>query len=586
MEFVKQKENEKEEINTSSNQNIIKNLPNDDEDDTKYINELFKRIKVNAKIVEYNEFGLPKDTDPEILQYVTNKEFQEGVDIFIPAPKDNLKDMRRYDTDIKEENMNEEYKELDAEMMSSDDEYYNNKNKENKNEKKENEIIENKINEKEKENEEEKEKEKEIKIIEEGNIEDNFILIANNGELPIEFLSEKELKEREELEKKNNLEKKNLETNNQHSYKYITKEEDEYITKKLEENEIKKHKKKVTFVTNDEFNDAINELLNTKKGKELNKNNTINGLKKSYEDEEDYEDYELEDDEDIPEEIKREIEKVEKLEKENMKNKIKFNNKIENKEEEIEEKNEKNEKDKFIEDLKLFKPNIKIEYVTDKPDPFDKKKKNIQNKEDKKNNKIYIKSKTKQYEIDKKNGNLSDESFTKEELEEMTHDKEFVEKTVEMFNNKENEEYDEKIINEDIEKNYIHEPLSQIRKNINQIEGKINYLPKEIKEVRKEKIKKNKINNNEKNDNKNDINIINNNNNKEKNEDIKGDFNGIDDEKKKNKLRKQALKAERREKRKEKKELKQAFKNEKKLQQHQIAETNKTIRYGLSIKDL
>ena len=75
------------------------------------------------------------------------------------------------------------------------------------------------------------------------------ILIANNGELPIEFLSEKELKEREELEKKNNLEKKNLETNNQHSYKYITKEEDEYITKKLEENEKKKHKKKVTFVT-------------------------------------------------------------------------------------------------------------------------------------------------------------------------------------------------------------------------------------------------------------------------------------------------------------------------------------------------
>ena len=581
MEFIEQKENEKEEINTSSNQNIIKNLPNDNEDDTKYINELFKRIKVNAKIVEYNEFGLPKDTDPEILQYVTNKEFQEGVDIFIPAPKDNLKDMRRFDTDIKEENMNEEYKELDAEMTSSDDEYYNNNNKENKNEKKEKEIIDNNNNEKENENE----KEKEIKIIEEGNIEDNFILIANNGELPIEFLSEKELQEKEELENKNNPENKN-----QHSYKFITKEEEEYILRKLEEDDKKKHKKKVTFVTKSEFNDAINELLNTKKGKELNKNNTINGLKKSYEDEGEYEEYELDDDENIPEEIKREIEKVEKLEKENMKNKMKLNNnKLENKEEEyeeIEEKNEKNEKDKLIEDLKLFKPNIKIEYVTDKPDPFDKKKKNNQNKEDKKNNKIYTKSKTKQYEIDKKNGNLSDESFTKEELEEMTLDKEFVEKTVEMFNNKENEEYDEKIINEDIEKNYIHEPHSQIRKNINQIEGKINYLPKEIKEVRKEKIKKNKINNNEKNDNKNDINIINNNNNKEKNEDIKGDFNGIDDEKKKNKLRKQALKAERREKRKEKKELKQAFKNEKKLQQHQIAETNKTIRYGLSIKDL
>ena len=43
--------------------------------------------------------------------------------------------------------------------------------------------------------------------------------LANIGELPIDFLSEKELQEREELEKKNNLEKKNLETNNQHSYK-------------------------------------------------------------------------------------------------------------------------------------------------------------------------------------------------------------------------------------------------------------------------------------------------------------------------------------------------------------------------------
>ena len=182
MEFVKQKENEKEEINTSSNQNIIKNLPNDNEDDTKYINELFKRIKVNAKIVEYNEFGLPKDTDPEILQYVTNKEFQEGVDIFIPAPKDNLKDMRRFDTDIKEENMNEEYKELDAEMMSSDDEYYNNKNKDNKNEKKEKEIIDNNNNEEKNENE----KEKEIKIIEEGNIEDNhYYLFISFIILPI-----------------------------------------------------------------------------------------------------------------------------------------------------------------------------------------------------------------------------------------------------------------------------------------------------------------------------------------------------------------------------------------------------------------
>ncbi len=239
------------------------------------------------------------------------------------------------------------------------------------------------------------------------------------------------------------------------------------------------------------------------------------------------------------------------------------------------------EEEEEEEDEKNYKPNIKIEYVNkeDEPDPFEKEKKIRKKEKNKKNGK---KSRTKQYQLDKKNGELSDESFTKEDLDQITQDKKNIEKTIELLVNKNDEEDDEKVINEDIEKNYIYEPQNQKRKNINQIEGKINYLPKEVKEVRKEKIKKNK---NEKkineDNNNNDINDKKNNN-----EDIKDDFNGKDDEKKKNKLRKQALKAERREKRKEKKELKQAFKNEKKIQQHQIAEANKTVRYGLSIKDL
>ena len=77
-------------------------------EDEEKVNEIFKKLKVNAKMVEYNEFGLKKDTDPELLKFVTNKEFVEGVDIFVPAPRDNNdKIIKDYDTDMKEENMNE-----------------------------------------------------------------------------------------------------------------------------------------------------------------------------------------------------------------------------------------------------------------------------------------------------------------------------------------------------------------------------------------------------------------------------------------------------------------------------------------------
>ena len=83
-------------------------------EDEEKVKEIFKNLKVNAKIVEYNELGLKKDTDPEILKLVTNKEFIEGVDIFVPAPKDNEgKIIEEYDNDMNEENMNEEYKELE-----------------------------------------------------------------------------------------------------------------------------------------------------------------------------------------------------------------------------------------------------------------------------------------------------------------------------------------------------------------------------------------------------------------------------------------------------------------------------------------
>jgi len=50
--------------------------------------------------------------------------------------------------------------------------------------------------------------------------------------------------------------------------------------------------------------------------------------------------------------------------------------------------------------------------------------------------------------------------------------------------------------------------------------------------------------------------------------------------------RKKLLKMERKERRAEKKKLKNAFKEEKVSQQRQIAQANKIVRYGLSVKDI
>ena len=38
-------------------------------EDEEKVKEIFKNLKVNAKIVEYNELGLKKDTDPELLKF-------------------------------------------------------------------------------------------------------------------------------------------------------------------------------------------------------------------------------------------------------------------------------------------------------------------------------------------------------------------------------------------------------------------------------------------------------------------------------------------------------------------------------------
>ena len=276
-------------------------------EDEEKVKEIFKNLKINAKIVEYNELGLKKDTDPELLKLVTDKEFIEGVDIFVPAPKDNNgKIIKEYDNDMNEENMNEEYKELEKELQSDDeDEKIIKSAKEEEKEKKEEEINTSSKEENLTEN-------KNIEI--KGDLEDDFVLLANEGELPVELITEQE---KENSEKNNNQNKNSQDDNKKDNefsnfnsgkstYKYITKEEIEYVQKKflLDENDENiSGKKKGNFIGKKEFNDAINEILNSKKDqKDKNKIETVMGLKKSILDEEEFEEYELsEEDEDLKE---------------------------------------------------------------------------------------------------------------------------------------------------------------------------------------------------------------------------------------------------------------------------------------------
>ena len=547
-------------------------------EDEEKVKEIFKNLKVNAKIVEYNELGLKKDTDPELLKLVTDKEFIEGVDIFVPAPKDNDgKIIEEYDNDMNEENMNEEYKELEKELKSDDEEDKKNKKEEksDEKEKKEEEISTSSKTETLTEN-------KNIEL--KGDLEDDFVLLANGGELPVELITEQE---KENLEKNNNKintneikqnnEFTNFDAGNKNTYKYITKEEIEYVQKKflMEDNEENvSGKKKGNFIGKKEFNDAINEILNSKKGKnDKNKVETVMGLKKSILDEDEFEEYELsEEDEELlnnnsNKEKEKEKNNVNKnLDNKNLKNII-SNKKEENYDEEEEEEEEEKEEG--------FTPNIKIEYVSreDEPAPFDKDDKI---KKKRKNKKEFKKSRTKQYEQMKANGELSDEGFDKEKLDELLHDEEFIKKTNELIDSNIDEEKNIIEVDKEIETKYNLEP--KVQKDITQTSDKIVNLPKTIKQEKKEKNFSKKSKADEEEENKEEDKKICNNNfdNKEGKKETKED----------KALRKKLLKMERKERRAEKKKLKNAFKEEKVSQQRQIAQANKIVRYGLSVKDI
>ena len=598
----------KQKITDIEKDKLLNDLKNNKIDLTKIedeekVNEIFKKLKINAKMVEYNELGVKKDTDPELLKFITDKEFVEGVDIFVPAPRDNSgKIIKEYDNDMKEENMNEEFKELENELKS-DSENENDANNKNKNEEDKKDKNENKTEDidtsskKDTINEEIDTSSKKGKINEDvddnidknkkieitGDLEDDFVLLANGGELPFELLTEKEIKDEE---KKNEKSKDNfLPQDGKPSYKYITPEEVEYVRKKfLEVDDENKNKtqKKGNFISKKEFNDAINEILNAKKGKTDNKKETVMGLKKSVLDEDEYEEYELSEEEEEIDEKKEKDDKIPKeIEKDNnkkfdnkkLKNIINFKNE-DKKEEDDEDEDEEEEEEDDEED---FKPNIKIEYVSkaDEPDPFDKDREKIKRKQ--KNKKEMKKSKTKQYEQLKAMGELSDESFDREQLNEMIHEDDIVEKTKEMLENNEEIEKNDKEINQEIESKYIFEP--KVKKDITQVTDKVVNLPKSVKEERRERDYKNNKKNEKEEDEKED-------NKKDTNNNINVNHSRRDETKEEKKLRQKLVKMERKEKRAEKKKLKKAFKEEKVTQQKQIAQANKIVRYGLSVKDI
>ena len=545
-------------------------------EDEEKVKEIFKNLKVNAKIIEYNDLGLKKDTDPELLKLVTDKEFIEGVDIFVPAPKDNDgKVIEEYDNDMNEENMNEEYKELEKELKSDDEDDKKIKKEENQDnkEKKEEEIS---TSTKEEKLDEKIDEKKDIEI--QGDLEDDFVLLANGGELPVELISEQE---KENLEKKKKEEIKqnndfNISGNNK-SYKYITQEEIDYVEKKflLDDNEENKGgKKKGNFIGKKEFNDAINEILNSKKGKnDKNQIERVMGLKKSILDEEEFEEYELsEEDEELIDTNENKDKEKDKITKNQNIDSKKLKDIISNKKDEKEDKFEEDEEEE--EEEEEYKPNIKIEYVSreDEPAPFDKDNKL---KKKRKNKKEFKKSRTKQYEQLKANGELSDESFDREKLDELLHDEEYVQKTKELIDTNIEEEKNVKEVDKEIETKYNLEP--KIQKDITQTTDKIVNLPKTIKQEKKEKLHIKKEKEEEPKEEKEDNKKINNiDNEKDRKKETKED----------KALRKKLLKMERKERRAEKKKLKNAFKEEKVTQQRQIAQANKIVRYGLSVKDI
>lgn len=468
----------KDKKKETKKEGVVTNINQDPEE--KKIEDLLKKAKIAADITEYNKFGLKKDINPEVLEYVTDKAFVEGVDIFIPASGTIPIDHNRFDIDIPVEKMDENYKEVYEAMKSEDEEEAGEE------------------------------------------LEDNFILLANEGVLPIELDMKKE--EDDSSKDKHVEEFVITETKNKKtpSYKYITKEEQEMLDKQFantyneyysDVNEGKSDKAKNTNAKS-MMEDAINELTGGKKRHA--------GLTKKFEDEEEFEDYEYDEEGDMEadymEDEEGEFEEFEEEEKE------------------LEENVGKDEENK----IEYCENNFKIEYV----DKNEEKK-------------------TKKGKM-KKNANL--EEFTVRDLDKLIHNHDLVSKTMQLFEGQDHDGKD----NEEEEGLPIFYPKKRL--NITSVHGRIGNLPKTIGLLPS---KKKTVN--EKASNEEGV-IMSSNRPLFTNTD--------QETKEEKNLRKKLLKEEKKEKRKQKKDLKAAFKAEKCKQMKQIANTNQVIRFGLSVRDV
>lgn len=112
------------------------------------IDFLYEMFNLNgASTKEFNEFGLRADIDKEVLQYCSKAEFNPDTDEYIPPIFENLTCNRVF-KDYEREELPEEYRDV-YDLLDKDDDDYD-------------------------------------KINDDEGLPDNFVILANNGELPIQ----------------------------------------------------------------------------------------------------------------------------------------------------------------------------------------------------------------------------------------------------------------------------------------------------------------------------------------------------------------------------------------------------------------
>lgn len=576
------------------------------EEELNFVYKIFKIDSNDVKGKEYNEYGLPKDIDPEVLEYVSMEPFNPDTDQYIPPVFENL-DCDRIHIDLQRNELDEEYREVYDNLLHDENvkEYKDVENK-------------NKINE----------------IVEEDNdfFPDDFVLIANGGKLPLEIdedakkLIYGDLKEAYKIanvnpyKKDNKEEEKNVQNvkntepnkfvkdlnkdNYIPSYKYITPEEVKLLNSQYKEVE-------------EEYKEPANVENSSKQKVKISKENKAKLLEALEEMEEIYVNTKLPnrpDEEEIEEEeYEDEEEEFEEYEEENLDG---FDN--------------KELKDLKVQDGVDLISKENIDKLLNYYNPENKNVQKTKNKKDKKNDKndqLNLNNDELNEENKLKKKNKEKKFLTWDEINEIAQNEEVLEKTLLMIQDyAEDEEKKQaqadstapskkRLVKykkdaggvpevQNVEPDYytIHHPklYDNIMNTMNSDVTDLN-APKKVG-VKSEKIRMDKTNRTLLATTKiNDTNITTTRLDKpskpvvilsrKDNSEItrstqptkENELNNDQDDKKE---RKKEIKKENKERREQKKALKEAFKKEKIRVQKVISNTNKVIRSGLSIKEV